>query len=341
MALLFMDGFDHYATADILKKWTSSVGAPTIAATSGRRSGGAILLDATTESVTKSIQAGASFVVGVALNIAAAPAAAGQVMALLDAGTPQVDVRINPDLTLSITRAGAALTNGTSVLSLSAGSWYYLEFKCTIADSIPASSCKLRVNGADVITVATGQDTKATANASANQIRVGTAGVSLGSVWYDDFYVCNSSGGTNNDFLGDVRVDALFPNADGTYSQFTPSTGTTHYALVDETAPNATDYNDGVNVGDRDSYGFQGLAALTSQTVYGVQVNAATNKDDAGAKSVATFARSGTTNVDGATAVLGTSQTYVSQVYETDPSGGAAWTESAVNAAEFGVTVVA
>jgi hypothetical protein len=83
------------------------------------------------------------------------------------------------------------------------------------------------------------------------------------------------------------------------------------------------------------------LAALTSQTVYGVQVNAAVLKDDAGAKSVATFVRSSSTNGDGASTVLGTSQVYVSQVFETDPNGSIAWTEASVNAMEAGVKVTA
>src|SRR5262252_3442912 len=42
MALLFMDSFDHYATADFLAKWNSFVSAGlSITATGGRRGGGA------------------------------------------------------------------------------------------------------------------------------------------------------------------------------------------------------------------------------------------------------------------------------------------------------------
>lgn len=46
------------------------------------------------------------------------------------------------------------------------------------------------------------------------------------------------------------------PFTDGTYLQWTPSTGTTHYTLVDESACNGTtDYNVTTTVGNRDSYG--------------------------------------------------------------------------------------
>ena len=41
MALRFVDGFDHYVTADITKKWNSNDGG-TISASGGRRSSGAV-----------------------------------------------------------------------------------------------------------------------------------------------------------------------------------------------------------------------------------------------------------------------------------------------------------
>ena len=158
----------------------------------------------------------------------------------------------------------------------------------------------------------------------------------------DDFYMLDQSGSAPlNDFLGDCRIDTIYPSADGTYSDFTPSTGSTHYTLVDEATPNTTDYVSSSTVGNRDSYQFQDIAALSAQTIYGVQVNAAIVKDDAGARSAATFVRSGSSNSDGAGVGLSTSQTYISQIFTTDPNTGAAWTESAVNAAQFGTVVTA
>jgi len=46
------------------------------------------------------------------------------------------------------------------------------------------------------------------------------------------------------------------PNSDGAYTAWTPSTGSTHYTLVDETTCNGnTDRNSTNTVGNRDSYG--------------------------------------------------------------------------------------
>lgn len=335
--LLFMDGFDHYATADIAKKWTSQAGSISIGS-AGRRLSGQLHITNNTSSASKTLNANASWVIGFAFSASALPGSAVHIAALLDNGSQQCELRLNPDGTLSVTRAGAAVTNGTSVVALSAGAYYYIEWKVTIADSISAGSCKVRINGVDVITVATGQDLKATANAYATQVRIGNATVTNLTADYDDLYVCDQSGSTNNDFLGDCRVDTQFPNADGATTNFVTSSGTTHYTLVDEAAPNSTDYVDSATVGDRDLYEFANLTALATSAVYGVQVSTAAWKDDAGSRSIAVTARSASTNVDGATQALSTSQLYHSSIFETD-SASAAWTQSNVDAAQFGIKV--
>jgi hypothetical protein len=62
----------------------------------------------------------------------------------------------------------------------------------------------------------------------------------------------------------------LLPTSDGYYKQWKPSTGSTHYTLVDETACNGvTDYNATSTISKRDSYGINistvGNGALISQ----------------------------------------------------------------------------
>lgn len=343
--LLFMDGFDHYATADLGKKWNDIGGGfGAINASAGRRGGGCLRFSAGVSSayIGKTFAATASYVVGFAFKFGGYNGGIVPILKFVDAGTTQCDLRVNLDGTLSVTRNGTAVTGGTSTNSISTSTFYFIEMKVTIADSIAANSCKVRVNGVDWITVATGQDLKNTANATANQIFLGNmSSFSLVNADFDDLYVCDQSGSANNDFLGDCRIDTIYPTSDGTYAAFTPSTGSSHYALVDETTPNTSDYNDGAAVNDRDSYGMGNLSALASQTVYGVQVNAAIMKDDAGSKSAAAFVRSSSTNGDGASSALGTSQMYLSQIFETDPNGSIAWTESSVNAMEAGVKVTA
>lgn len=338
MSLLFMDGFDHYATADLTKKWSSNASC-TISAAGGRRSGGALVVPINSANVTKTLAAAsASFVMGAAFKTDVLVAKA--IFSLLDAGNAQCELRMNADGTLSVTRAGSALTSGTSTNAITTGVFYYVEWKVTIADSIGVGSCVVKVNGATWITVATGQDTKATANASANQITL-NGSTSTNTATFDDFYICDLSGSApQNDFLGDCRIDCQFPNADGSNSTWTPSTGTTHYTLVDEATPNTTDYVESNVIGNKDTWAFQDLSSITG-TIYGVQINTAALKDDAGGRSIINTVKSGATNADGATQAMSTSQIYYLDIFATDPATTAAWTESAVNAAEFGVKVAA
>jgi hypothetical protein len=249
-------------------------------------------------------------------------------------------LRLNPDGTFSVARGiSTAITGGTSTTAIAVGAYYYIEWKVTIADSIAANSCKVRISGVDAINVATGQDAKNNTNGYATQLRLGNQSASIGiALDFDDLYVCDQSGTANNDFLGDCRVDAQLPNGDGAVTNFIPSTGTTHYTLVDDPTPNTTDYVDSATVGDRDLYDFTNLTPLSTSTVYGVQVSTAANKDDAGSRSIAVTARSGTTNVDGATQALSTSQLYFSSIFETD-SASAQWNQSTVDAAQFGIKV--
>jgi hypothetical protein len=341
MTAIFIDGFDHYATANIGKKWTTAGASATIGSSGRRSSGNLATASSSSGVVTKTLAATASWVIGFAFQYTGSVTGSASICALLDAGTLQCELRINADGTLSVTRNGSAVTGGTSVTALSAGAYYYLEWKVTIADSIGANSCKVRIGGVDAITVTTGQDLKNTANASANQVRLGCAsGTNVATELFDDLYVCDQSGSTNNDFLGDCRVDTLLPTGDGTTSNFTPSTGSAHWSLVDEVDPNTTDYVSSSNSGDIDLYTYPDLTTLVTSTVYGVQVNSAALKDDAGSRSVAVVARSSGSNVAGSTQALSTSQLIYNSIYEAD-SAAAAWTQTSVNAAEFGVKVAA
>lgn len=53
-----------------------------------------------------------------------------------------------------------------------------------------------------------------------------------------------------------VTTSELVPSSDGFYRQWTPKSGTSHVAMVDEAVCNGqTDFNDTNTIGERDSYG--------------------------------------------------------------------------------------
>ena len=332
MSLLFVDGWDHYALSDLLKKWSS--GSANVLGAGGRRSTNCLTMYGNT-SLTKNLSAAqASLIAGFAFQF---PSALGQpFFAFRDNGSTQVDFIVNNNGSISV-RRGASTVLGTTALALvSMGSYFYFEAKVVFHAS--AGSVIIHLNGSEVLNISS-VNTIATANATADQITLNTG---LQTLMFDDLYVCNLLGSINNNFLGDCRVDSLFPTSDGNYAQFTCSTGSSHFTLVDETTPNTTDYNSDATVGHRDSYGYSDLPALTTQNIYGVQVCQASTKSDAGAKSTANFVRTGTTNSDSAAMVMtATSQLYYLSIFETDPTTAVAWTESGINGMEAGVKVAA
>lgn len=355
MSLLFVDGFDHYVTADLTKKWhilasTGSSGA-TITAAAGRNGSGALTNNGSTASsnswISRTFPPAASWVIGFAFKFSGSVATPLIIAALTDAGTTQCDLRLNADSTLSVTRNGTALTSGTSATALSSGIWYYIEWKITIANSISAGSCKVRVNGSDVITVATSQDTQNTANATASQLKLGiqTTNSSTSILqFYDDVYVCDSvdsgiAGVPNNDFLGDVRAEAILPNGAGNTTGMTPSTGS-NYTCVDDTTPNDdTDYVSSSVATTKDTYAFANLTT-SPVTIFGVQTVLTQRKDDAGHRFTCPVTRTGATDYDGSNYAVLDSYSMDCQVRQSNPNTSAAWTEAGVNGAEFGMKVV-
>lgn len=342
MSLLFMDGFDHYATADAGKKWSSVAGSFSISAGAGRRGTSALNITAGNQSVRAIFAAGvATLIVGFAWKPANVVGGNPEVMCLADGlgGVTHISLVFNASNKLEIRRgaySGTLLATSTTVFSI--GAYYYLELKVTVSDTVGIAV--LRVNGTTDINLS-GADTRNGGNATVDTVVFGANfGSAFSSCFFDDIYICDTAGSApNNDFLGDCRIDTLFPNADGSNQAFTPSTPGTHYTLVDEPTPNTTDYVESNVVASKDTYGFQDLTTITG-TIYGVQVNTAALKDDAGARSLANTVKSSASNADGVSRALGTSQIYYMDVFPTDPATTAAWTEAGVNAAEFGVKVI-
>ncbi len=80
-----------------------------------------------------------------------------------------------------------------------------------------------------------------------------------------------------------AAVNNLFPSSDGTYTQWTPSTGSTHYTLVDESSCNGTtDYVRTATVGNRDSYGISLSAVPDGSTITAISVKPCASKNSNG-----------------------------------------------------------
>lgn len=213
--------------------------------------------------------------------------------------------------------------------------WHYVEYKANVADT--GGTVIVRVDGVEWINFS--GDTR-NAGVSTNIDAVSMSEYS-GSVYIDDFYICNTTGTANNDFLGDHRVDFLLPNGNGAVNQWTGSDGnsTDNYLLVDETPVDTADYVYSSTVGNRDLYAFADLSAAVA-SIKGIQQVSYAQKSDAGAANLINLLRlaDGTVDQSPSTPLSSSWASIMGKLYETKPDGSA-WTVADLNGAQFGAEV--
>lgn len=336
MSLVFMDSFDHYATADIETKWpltSTSDAYPLILAGGGRRGTNCCRSNGNASYLGRLFPPAPTWIVGMSLRFDNAHALRNPILDWSDGATVQALVRLNGVGQLELCR-GTGTVLATSTIGLGFNTTYYVEWLLTIHPSAGVST--VRVDGVPVVSV-TGVSTQGGGTALANRLRIGCYDtiVGLTNMDVDDCYVCTNQ----TTFLGDCRVDSLAPSGDGTYQAWTPSTGTAHYALVDEAVPNGdTDYLSNATPGARESHHFPALPSMPNPQIRGVQHALCARKDDAGTRQLRSLLVSGAT-IQVGSALHTMALTYVSyqELYETDPQTGVAWTVPGVNALEAGV----
>ncbi len=341
MAMRRLECYDYLVTADLPNRFTTVTATTAVSAGNGRNSTASLRTTNWNQGWTLTLDAQATWVVGFSWKPASIPAASRGLLFFLDTAINHVTFNLKSDGTIEARRGGISgtlLATSTSVLS--AGTTYYLEFYVTIDDAVGVA--KLRVNGVLDATLDFSGDTRNAGNATANVI--GYQGAANGSdgrtADQDDMYILDGTTGDadqpNNDFLNDVRVEALLPSAAGNYSQFTPSAGS-NYQNVDDAAPNGdTDYNSSSTVAQIDTFAMGNLATATG-VVHGCELISYAKKTDAGSSILAPVLRISAADYVGSDDSLGTGYTYQSdQMYDVSPATGIPFTISEVNALETG-----
>lgn len=352
MALVRCESFDHFTTqAQLTTKpgWTVS-GTITIETTAGKRSTGN-LRTAGSNGCTATLAIPAAHASGVA-NLAFSTdsldgAQEWEYFSIESGATVHLVVVVDSVTgTIRVRRGfgGTLLATGTAIISIN--TYYHVQFKFTIDNT--TGSFEMRLDGNPVADVSFSGDTQNGGSANWDRIRFHGQQLNANSpfIRFDDIVLLDGvdSTGThgiaNNDFIGETRVDCLIgETGNGANTDFTPSTGADHGALIDETTPNDdTDYNTGTTVGHRDTYTLPALG-FVPVTIFGVQSVNRLKKTDAGPRSIANVLRSDGINYDGADQSLTTSYAFYTEVEESDPDTSAPWDPSAITALEVGVKV--
>jgi len=352
MALLFMDSFDHYATADILEKWTTSPNASLLAIGAyGRNSTSGLRMPVgALNSVQMTCLGGiAEVILGVAIkpNVHTGAQATTPIV-FGSAGAWECGICLNADLTLQpfTVNSGSyvpgassdyGLVGSATAAALQVGVWSYLEVQMKCDGS--TGTCVIRINGTEVKNL-TGLDTLYT-SATLTRFALGCRASTEVQLDFDDLVVMDLNGSYNNAFLGDVTISALLPTGDGNSHAWLLSTGTpdtgVDYQCVDDAVPNDdTDYVSTSTLTAKSTYTFPDAPA--GADIRAVQILASVRKAAEGPGQVKLVVRSNATDYEGAAqGIAGTSYAYVREIRETDPATAAAWTESGWNAAEVGV----
>lgn len=335
MALLFYDGFDYYSASEaIARGWSNVIDAMS----SGRFAPGqaAEFTGAAAVSITHTLPSTyTTIIAGFALNISYGGTGANQCFAFNNSGSEICALNVNQSTGKLQVWHGAQGTTlvATGTTTINSGSWYYVELKIFINGA--SSTVEVHLNG--VVEIAS--TTVNLGSTPTNQIYIGRPNNNP-VLQYDDLYILDTTGGSpTNTFLGDSRIETLYPSGAGAHTQWTPDSGS-NYARVNETiADGDTSFVQDSNAGDRDSYAFTNLSVLAG-TVYAVQTSMYARKDDVAVRQLCAVARPGSTDRDGATVTLGTSYAFFNEIRETNPDTTAAWLISEVNASEFGIKLV-
>lgn len=259
-----------------------------------------------------------------------------------DAGTEQVRICLDATSHLQVKRGATVLGTGPTVIAPSV--FNYIELKVLFSPTV--GTVELRLNGSTTPEITlTGQNTRSTANSSADGFKLGFAGAAGAGFNqdYDDIVVMDTSGSLNNDFLGDVRVQYVTPNANGTSSQFVGQDGNSvdNYLLVDEaTSDDETTYVESGTVGNQDTYALSNIAATTG-VIRAVSALFRARKTDAGLRTLAAVVRSGGSEDAANMPDLAATYALRERRMEQNPITAAAWTVAEVNALEVGPKVAA
>jgi hypothetical protein len=337
MSCLFLDGFDHYATAQITQKWTGSAGGGAGAIVNHDQRTGTQCLQLTSgQGPFLTVPTSTTLIGGTAYK----PTAFGGTIiefATNSLANNQCLVQVNGDGTMAIKLDNNQVFQVPANFILQLGVYARVELKVVFAHS---GSFELRLNGATALAMS-GVDTDQLNFGGAGVFFIGAPGGGL-PVYHDDVYLCDGTGALNNSFMGDIIVLTQVPNADGHYQEWTPLTPGTHFSEVDEIPPDGdTSYVSSSTLNQRDTYIFPSPAGLVlPATILARQTAHFCAKDIAGNRSIAPLLRQGGVDALGNSfAVPLVTYTYMKQAYDSNPCTAAGWVTADLTAMEMGEQV--
>jgi hypothetical protein len=344
MSLLWIDGFDAYGdtagddcSSGILHRYPDSSADIPARVGAGRYDSGFCLYAQSNPVyyvVTPTLPySGDTIITGFALRRPGSYTSDPRVVQLCAGTTVNIAITwLYPEMELAVYRGATTAENllGTTSGAGLGSTWKYIEIKVKISDTV--GTVDVYVDGVSVLSVADA-DTKPSTPAYCDRVRLYPSAYS----YFDDWYVVDTAGSINNNVLGPQKVVTIFPSGDSSVA-WTPSTGTTHYDLLDERATGATDETDWVETnasGTVDVYTYADVSSLNS--IAGIQLSTVARNYDGSTLKLVTRVVSDEATSDSGDVTLTSAMREYTRVLEVDPATSTAWTVSGVNAATFGI----
>ncbi len=249
-----------------------------------------------------------------------------------------ISLTLNADRSLTIKRESTTL-GSTSAAVVPLDDWCYLELKIVCDNT--TGIYELHIDGVNELSN-TGVDTQSDSDAFYDVVRFNGALASttpLKGVRIDDLWVCDSTSGYVNNFLGaGIRIATISPEGDGDSTNWTPSAGGTNYNLVDEDVLVDTDYVENAIVDNLDLYEYEALPALSS--LKAVQVITEVKSTEPNEWVLKTVVKHNTTeDADAGQTVASSEWTGIRRLMVTNPLTTNTWEVSDVDNLQVGLKV--
>jgi hypothetical protein len=225
------------------------------------------------------------------------------------------------------------------------GKWFYLEVKWKSGTGT-SGMVEVRVNTVPVLSfpaidTAGGTPYGGIAH-GVDVMQIHQGGAFGGGHLIDDFYLLDSTGTVNNDYLGNVRAQWLAPNANSTPLQWAiggSAPAATNWQSALNAALDDTKYVYDTTPGDIDQYTVTPI--LNTPFVHGVEIGGVFRQDDATQRVVRNAYKTHATQYDGGVDYyINQFYTYYPDVIELNPFTGTSFTGSEANALTIGPKVI-
>lgn len=265
-----------------------------------------------------------------------------QVQVYIQPGTGEIRAALANTSWPTGVASGIALTDypptyyASSGFIVPLGLWFYLEIEIASAGTV-----RIYADG-ELIQNLSGQTTMLGTSSGYTGVR--WMGISTFNSGYDldDCYIADGIGSHVIAPIGEVRIETNTTNSEGDTNDWIPSVGTNNAANVDGNSffvenGDPPEYNrtDVLNAVDL----YNHVDFTRDGTIYGVQVNLVSRKDDVGNRKVKPLLKTGGTIYEGTEAKLFSDYIYVGHIWPQNPNTTANWTRTQVNAVQTGIKI--